>query len=166
MKPLLTEPFLKYLSKINTKNKTILEIGSGNSTVYFEKIFKKVISLEDNKKWYDKVSNQISNKTNLVMFDKNNILKIINNCLGKKPDYILIDNDPKNVSRFDVANFIHQNKEYHSMIILDNGEKNLDAYSLLKSYYYSLDFVGKRHDNKLSVTTLFFSEKHYKKVYI
>ena len=46
------------------------------------------------------------------------------------------------------------------------GEKNLEAYSLLKSNYYCLDFVGQRYDKKTSVTSLFFGEKLAKKVYV
>ena len=55
MKPLLTKPFLDYLTKVKTNSKTLLEIGAGNSTVFFENIFRKVISLEDNQIWYLKV---------------------------------------------------------------------------------------------------------------
>ena len=42
MIPLLTEPFLKHLKKLKTKDKNYLEIGSGNSTIYFSKCFKTV----------------------------------------------------------------------------------------------------------------------------
>ena len=128
MKPLLTKPFLDYLTKVKTNSKTLLEIGAGNSTVFFENIFRKVISLEDNQIWYDKVV--------------------------------------KKCKKADLAEFVHLNKDYGSMIILDNGEKNLEAYSLLKSNYYCLDFVGQRYDKKTSVTSLFFGEKLAKKVYV
>jgi len=165
MKPLLTKPFLDYLTKVKTNNKTLLEIGSGNSTVFFENIFRKVISLEDNQIWYDKVFKKCK-KADLIMFNQKNIYPTLNDCLNRRPHYILIDNDPTNISRLDLAEFVHLNKDYGSMIILDNGEKNLEAYSLLKSNYYCLDFVGQRYDKKTSVTSLFFGEKLAKKVYV
>ena len=165
MKPLLTKSFLDYLTKVKTNSKTLLEIGAGNSTVFFENKFKKVISLEDNQLWYEKIFKKCK-KADLRMFNKKDIYPILNNCLSMKPDYVLIDNDPTNVSRLDVAEFVHLNKDYNSMIILDNGEKNLEAYSLLKSNYYCLDFVGQRYDKKTSVTSLFFGEKLAKKVYV
>jgi len=165
MKPLLTKPFLDYLTKVKTNNKTLLEIGAGNSTVFFENKFKKVISLEDNQLWYDKIFKKCK-KTDLRMFSKKDIYPILNNCLSMKPDFVLIDPAPTNVPRLDVAEFVHLNKDYNSMIILDNGEKNLEAYSLLKSNYYCLDFVGQRYDKKTSVTSLFFGEKLAKKVYV
>lgn len=46
--PLLTWSFLKWLSEQDTKDKIMLEFGSGGSTFHFSKIFKQVISLESN----------------------------------------------------------------------------------------------------------------------
>ena len=54
-KPLLTDTFLKFFLNLNLKNKTYLEIGSGNSTVFFSKQFKQIISFEDSMVWYDKL---------------------------------------------------------------------------------------------------------------
>ena len=36
---MLTHSFLKWLSEQDTKDKIILEFGSGGSTIYFSKIF-------------------------------------------------------------------------------------------------------------------------------
>ena len=44
--PLLTNSFLGWLETQNWDDKVLLELGSGSSTLYFAKQFKKVISWE------------------------------------------------------------------------------------------------------------------------
>ena len=45
--PLLTLSFIEWLEKQDTKTKTLLEIGSGKSTLYFSQKFAQVKSFED-----------------------------------------------------------------------------------------------------------------------
>jgi len=165
MKPLLTEPFLKYLKKIKTKDKNYLEIGSGDSTIYFSKYFKTVSSLEHDEEWFKKIQDRRIKNINISMFNKNNIGDLLHLELNKKPDFIMIDNHPQIVSRLDVAKYIHQNKKNDCIIFLDNGSWNLDAFSFLKQNYYCLDFIGKRYDDETSVTSIFFTETNSKSVY-
>ena len=49
--PNLTHSFLKWITEQDTKNKAILEFGSGGSTIFFSKIFKRVRSFENNEKY-------------------------------------------------------------------------------------------------------------------
>jgi len=165
MIPLLTENFLKYLKKLNTKNKKYLEIGSGDSTIYFSKHFKTVSSLEHDEEWFKKIQSKNVKNINISMFTKYNIGDLLNFELNKKPDFIMIDNHPHVVSRFDIAKFIHTNKKNDCVIFLDNGSWNLEAFTFLKQHYYCLDFFGKRYDNKTSVTSMFFTDTNSESVY-
>ena len=165
IKPLLTKPFLKFFKKLKTKNKTYLEIGSGNSTLYFSKHFKRVISLEDDRTWFDKINNNKPENVELHLFSKNNINNLLKTKLAEKPDYIMIDNNPHYISRLEIANLVHFNKQNNCIIILDNGPWNLPAFSFLRDNYFNLDFVGKRYDDEISTTSIFFNEKNSKHLY-
>ena len=165
MIPLLTEPFLKHLKKLKTKDKNYLEIGSGNSTIYFSKYFKAVSSLEHDKEWFKKIQDQGIKNINISMFTKDNIGDLLHLELSKKPDFIMIDNHPNVVSRFDIANFVHYNKKNDCIIFLDNGSWNLEAFNFLKQHYYCLDFFGKRYDGNLSVTSIFFTDTNSESIY-
>jgi len=44
--PWVTHPFLEYISKLNLKKFTMVEFGSGNSTIFFSKKVKQLISHE------------------------------------------------------------------------------------------------------------------------
>tara|TARA_R100001510_G_C7649740_1_gene207197 strand:+ start:1121 stop:1624 length:504 start_codon:yes stop_codon:yes gene_type:complete len=165
MIPLLTETFLNYLKKLNIKNKKYLEIGSGDSTVYFSKYFKSVSSLEHDEEWFNKIKKQNIKNVNISMFNKDNIKGLLDLELNKKPDFVMIDNNPHVVSRFDMANFVHYNKKNDCVIFLDNGSWNLEAFNFLKQHYYCLDFFGRRYDGNLSVTSIFFTDTNSESIY-
>ena len=164
-KPVLTKPFLNYFKKLDTKQRTCLEIGSGDSTLYFAKHFKYLSSLEENKFWFNKINQKKPKNVDIKFFQKDNLTKILNEELQKKPDYVIIDNNPNYISRFDIATFIHLNKKNDCVIILDNGDWNIDAFCFLKSHYFCLDFFGKNFTNATTTTSIFFTEKNSSYVY-
>ena len=51
-KPDLSSDFLDWIKKNNFIDKTIVEIGSGYSTIFFTKYFNFVYSFEDNEEWF------------------------------------------------------------------------------------------------------------------
>jgi hypothetical protein len=174
IKPLLTNTFLKFFTKLDLANETYLEIGSGNSTIFFSKIFKNVISFEDDLTWFNHLEKLNIPNLKLEFFDAGSVLDTCVPCTGKinslathllKPNlFIMIDNNPIRVSRLKFAEFIDKHKRDDAVIILDNGERNFDALNFLKSKYYSLDFPGVRYDNSFSVTSVFFNEKNYERL--
>ena len=82
----------------------------------------------------------------------------------KTADFIMIDNNPISTTRTKFAKFIDEHKTPESIIILDNGEKHMEAMTFLKSKYYCLDFPGKRYDGSFSVTSIFFTNHNYNRV--
>tara|TARA_Y100000114_G_scaffold156043_1_gene181818 strand:- start:661 stop:1200 length:540 start_codon:yes stop_codon:yes gene_type:complete len=173
-RPLLTNTFLNFFNKLDLSNSTYLEIGSGNSTIYFSKIFKNIISFEDDLTWFHKLNKLNIPNLKLEFFDTNSVFNTCVPCIGRvnpltihlsKPNlFIMIDNNPIRISRLKFAEFIDKHKKEDSIIILDNGEKNYDAMAFLKSKYYCLDFPGTRYDNTFSVTSVFFNNKNYERI--
>ena len=160
MKPLLTNNFLDYFLKLELKDKTLLEIGAGDSTVFFSKVFKKIISFEDNKTILDNLNKLKIPNVHMFLFNDENIEDLIIPYLYEHNLVILIDNNSNKTSRMKIARFVDKHIKKSTIIILDNGETNLDAYLFLKSKYFCLDFPGKRYDNTNSLTTMFFNESN------
>ena len=50
--PWFSYPFIDFLTPRLSKELTVFEFGSGNSTSFFAQRVKKVISIEHNKEWY------------------------------------------------------------------------------------------------------------------
>ena len=165
IEPLLTKNFLRYFNKLKNKNKTYLEIGSGDSTIYFSKHFKKVISFENDETFFNRISNNKPKNVDIKLFNKENIENLLKTELDKKPNYVMIDNNPCYISRFDIAKFIHFNKQNDCIILLDNGNWNMQTFMFLRTNYYCMDFPGLNKHNQNTVTSIFFTGKNSNYVY-
>lgn len=64
--PLISKSTLSKIQKYLDKSTVMLEIGSGNSTLYFSKLVKKLYSLENNISWFNKVNKKIINQDNIT----------------------------------------------------------------------------------------------------
>ena len=150
--PILTHSFLKWITQQDTKNKVILEFGSGGSTIFFGKIFKHVLSFENNKEWKLKVEKLAP--TNVKIFDFN--LNLFPNIL-KNVSYILIDSDTNyTLKREDLAKIMIEEYKYKNKIILDNGNWNLICYSYLKKMYKNCqDFEPHNTKGEKTMTSVF-----------
>jgi len=117
--PWYTYPALEYLDGIDFRNKVIFEFGSGNSTLYWARVAKKVISVEGDLQWYQKMKMGIPKNVSYV-FARN------------KRDYLSALSDTK--IHFDVIVIDGEFREecYHlalnkmadnGMIIFDNSDR-------------------------------------------
>jgi len=160
--PLLTPKFIEYLIKKDLKDKTLLELGSGPSTIFWADYFKEVYSYESGPNWIEKLKNENRIPKNVeinevkpnTIFKDSKFLDYVKNC-----DYIIIDNNGKHIPREVYAQYAIIHKKEDSQIILDNGTWNINAYNLLFDYFFCRDFPGINKHNQTTVTSLFFERK-------
>jgi hypothetical protein len=158
--PLLTYSFLDYFVSDKLQNKTLVEIGAGDSTIFWGKYFNKVISYENDIQYFDILKEKINkDNTELNLFDKNIFedSKFLFNI--ETADYIIIDNAPMYIDRYYFCRYAKENKKELCSIILDNGAWNLRAYEYLRYYFFCLDFPGVNKANELTVTSMFNTER-------
>ncbi len=162
--PSMTFKFLEYFNKFNFKDKICLEIGSGDSTIYWSYYFKKIISYEHDLEWAKKIKKEYKTiqryNIELIHYDKDiftdkNFKKNIS-----EADCIIIDNKPLVIKRDEFCFFVKQYRKKDSIIVLDNGTWNLHAYDYMQRNFFCKDFPGIDLDSQnKTVTTLFFEEK-------
>jgi len=160
--PLLTHDFVEYFIKKDLKDKTLLELGSGLSTIFWADYFKEVYSYESGPDWIQKLKNEYEIPKNVEMnegitdtiFKDSKFLGHVKNC-----DYIIIDNNPNYIPRGMYAQFATMHKKEDGQIILDNGTWNYDAYVFLLEHFFCRDFPGINWANQTTVTSLFFERK-------
>lgn len=160
--PLLTHDFVKYFIKKDLKDKTLLELGSGLSTIFWADYFKEVYSYESDPNWIQKLKNEYEIPKNVeinevipdTIFKDSKFLDYVKNC-----DYIIIDNNPNHIPREIYAQYVITHKKEDSQIILDNGTWNYDAYVLLLDHFFCRDFPDINMANQTTVTSLFFERK-------
>jgi len=158
--PRLTFNFLEYFNNFNLKNSSLLELGSGDSTIYFSTKFKNVISYENDKYWFKYVKNNINYKNikniKIKLFKKDILLKKSFFNDFKKSEYVLIDNDPLFFDRDFFCLFSIINYNTNQKIILDNCDCNITAYNLLKKHFKFKEFKGINKIKNTTITSIFY----------
>lgn len=158
--PLLTNNFLDYFVSDKLQDKTLVEIGAGDSTIFWGKYFNKVISYESDVRYFDFLKEKINkDNTELNLFN-NNIFedsKFLANI--KIADYIIVDNNPSHIDRYYFCKYAKENKKESCSIILDNGTWNIQAYQYLQHHFFCMDFAGLNKGDELTVTSIFNTER-------
>ena len=157
--PQLTFDFIEWMEEQDTREKTFIEFGSGDSTIYFSSKFKKVITYEDEFEWIEKIKSRNLGNVDVNFLDYNFYKKEPDSF--KNTDFILIDNNPRNYnSRLYVAQVLMEKIDYQNILILDNGNWNGDCYFYLRTKYKSYqDFIGINPRGDRTVTTVFHDRK-------
>ena len=157
--PQLTFDFIEWMEEQETSDKTIVEFGSGNSTLYFSNKFKNVITYEDEPEWIEMIKSRNIENIHINFLDYNFYKKEPDSF--KNADFILIDNNPRdNNSRLYVAQALIEKINYKNTLVLDNGNWNADCYFYLRTKYnFFNDFIGINPRGDRSVTTVFYGRK-------
>jgi 16S rRNA G966 N2-methylase RsmD len=155
--PWFTYPTIEYLAQLDLSDKTVFEWGSGNSSSYFSRNCKKVISVENNVEWYNiGINNKRENQELFFANNKEEYINYIKNF--DKFDIILIDGDFRQDCALLAAKFLNKT----GIIIFDNSNWYVDSCSLLRNNnFIQIDFHGMGPLNKYAwTTTIFFSRKY------
>ena len=135
--PLLTNSFLHWFETIDWSGMTLLELGSGNSTLYFSKFFKSVTAYEPSEKWFKFLQSRIPK--NVDCTNVHSILSVLKNEDLDKYDVILLD--PAE-NRAKIARIISE-KDYSGSIFFDNSEWYRQSIGVLSQVGFSeIPFFG------------------------
>jgi hypothetical protein len=157
--PWYTYPAIEFIKQLDLSQKLIFEYGSGNSTLFWSSIARKVTSVEGNQEWYQKLNNQIKllNNAELILkADKESYINEIKN--HQKFDIIIIDGYYRQECAKIAMNYLNQG----GMIILDNSDWHIEAARILReSDLIQIDMTGLGPINSYCWTTSFFLDRQY-----
>ncbi len=143
--PWMCFPLIEFLNDRLNPNHTIFEYGSGNSTLFFADRVKSIVSIEHNKDWFDRISNQVKNndRATVVFQQLTNVYPRAIEIYGANNKFDLVIVDGRN--RVDcIKNAVHY-LTTHGIILLDDSERDRykEAFVLLASKGFShITFKG------------------------
>jgi tetratricopeptide (TPR) repeat protein len=152
--PLLTNSFLGWFETQNWDNKVLLELGSGSSTLYFAKHFKKIVSWETNKDWFSTLQEILPDNIEHHFVDS--ILKAFDSFDIHSFDAILLDCAE---NRAYIAKAISESG-FKGVVFFDNSEWYRNGVNYLrKSGFREIPFFGlKPVEDWVSCTSVLFRD--------
>lgn len=152
--PLLTWPFLDLVESLDFSGQSLLELGAGNSTLWFQKRFQRVRSFETNADWVKLLRTKVAANVELTLVDLQALEGAQVDYQGE--DMVLVD-FAGHRSRF-LARFLSGLAERRPpAIVLDNADWYRNGAAILAQHgYQELPFHGfKCGQSYLSCTSLF-----------
>jgi hypothetical protein len=155
--PWFTYPAIEYISQLDLSQKKIFEWGSGNSSLFFSKKCKNIISIESDKGWYNIVKEKLSENQELLFCEKEKLAGAID--VYDKFDVIIVDS----YRRYDCTVNAVKHLAEGGLIILDNSDWYPNASKFLReeSGLIEVDMHGFGPTNGYSWTTSFYFHRAF-----
>ena len=157
--PWYTYPAIEYIGQLDFSNRTVFEYGSGNSSLFWNNIAARVISIEDNPQWYEKVLGMVKGKTNaeikFIVDQPAYTTEILNH---DDFDVIIVDGS----YRLECARTAVRRLKSGGMIILDNADRFVKSAKFLReSGLIQVDMIGFGPLLHNTAATSFFLDRNF-----
>jgi len=151
--PWFTYPSIEFLKQLDLRDKVVFEFGAGMSSIWWSNISRKVISVEDNSKWYDNLHSKLNPNNELYLESSKETYTRKINDFNYPFDIIIIDGNYRLECAQEAINKLH----HGGMIILDNSDwfGNTGLF-LKKNGFKQIDFIGPGPINRYAWATSFF----------
>ena len=162
--PWYTYPAIEYIKQFDYSDKTVFEWGSGNSTLFWASRSKEVISVEHNRKWFEKINSTKPGNSRIILAEDNEYTNAISN-QGKKFDVIVIDGY-MGYGRENCARLAPGLLKENGLLILDNSDWNAESCRMLREAGFNqVDFCGFSPINSYTLcTSLFFKDFKFTRI--
>lgn len=157
--PLYTYPAIEYLLQFDYSEMNIFEYGAGYSTIFWMERAKRVVSIENDKSWYESMKARVNERVSLQFEPGPNFPGRINDGDGdSRFDVIIIDGSGY---RYDCAVEATGRLAAGGMIILDNSDWHHHTAEYLRTRdLIQIDMTGfKPAEPYASTTSLFLDRK-------
>lgn len=166
--PWYTFPALEYLEHLDFSKLSVFEYGSGNSSFWWAARALRVMSVENDRQWYEKIQSNI----NRPLKDSSQLVCTLE--IDKGP-YVASLSTPHDIVVIDgrfrkecVAHFVSSDVSSESiMIIFDNADWYPKAIGIIRQKlgWFELDFHGFGPINRYTWTTsIFVNPKRYRQL--
>jgi hypothetical protein len=159
--PLLTWPFLDFLESLDVSDHTLLELGAGSSTLWFQRRFGRVRSLETDPAWYGALGRVVDSNVELSLVAVEQVETAGFDYRGET--FLLVDFAGMR-TRF-LRHFLEKlDQRRPAAIVLDNSDWYRNGAALLSgSGYHEIPFHGfKSGQSFVSCTSLFVDPTSFK----
>lgn len=143
--PWYTYPLIDELLTVDFSDKQVFEFGAGHSTVWWSKRARKVIALEKDKQWIQKLNDRVGPNVELYHVSKTDpaaVLSLARRAVSETTfnyfDVVIIDGPP----RAGAVHFAIDILAANGVIICDNAEEFSIHQAFRDTGFLRVDFIG------------------------
>ena len=120
--PWYTYPAIEYLKQLDFSDKDIFEFGSGNSTLFWAARAKRVVSVEDDREWFELMLPKLPAQCQLLL--ETDLIKYPETIrrTGERFDVVVVDGAARGHTRLKCSLVAAECLRDGGMIILDNSD--------------------------------------------
>jgi len=157
--PWYTYPAIEYIKQLDFSNKSIFEYGSGNSSKFWAKRCKTLVSVEDDREWYSNVKDDISAIAEYRFCESKEAYIQSIRASSSAFDVIIVDGSHRYECAFESINKLRDD----GFIILDNSDWLGETSKLLRDAdLIEVDMSGFGPINGYTWTTSFYFRRTVK----
>jgi predicted O-methyltransferase YrrM len=157
--PLMSYAFIEYVMSLDLSGLVVLEIGGGNSTMFWARRAKSVLTFEHNRDWYDDVKGQIPSNVDLQFINQGDYALRVR-ALDASFDLIVID---CGANRYECAKAADGKLAAGGMVVLDNSDWYPNTAAALRAQdLIQIDFPDFRPDHWYRSCTSIFIHPEFR----
>jgi hypothetical protein len=130
--PWYTYPAIEFLKQFDFTEKSVFEYGSGNSTVFWSRRARRVVSVEDEEEWFERLGPQLP--ANCTLLHESDLRRYVD-VIYRYPegfDIIVVDGPGRGFTRMKCVRAALQRLRPGGMVILDNSDWVPDTAAVLR----------------------------------
>jgi hypothetical protein len=160
--PWYTYPALEYLKQLDFSDKVVFEYGCGHSTLFWARRAARVVSVEHNPAWYDRVRPLLPETCELLLEQESDSYAKTAGRFSQRFDVIVIDGLVTGRTRLKCARAAVLALRPGGMIILDNSNWLPESSRYLReSGLLEVDMTGFAPINAYTCTTSFYFHRAF-----
>lgn len=155
--PMFSYPAIEYLGQLDLRGRAVFEYGSGDSTLYWCARAGRVVTVEHDQAWFDRLASRKPPALELLFVPDETYARTIAK-IGGTFDIVVIDG----IDRYDCAGLAPDHLAPGGMIILDNAEWHpATAERLRKADLIEIDMNGFSPRRPYCQTTSLFLRRDF-----
>ncbi len=156
--PWYTYPAIEYVKQLDLRDRVIFEYGSGYSTIFYARRCRQIISVEDNRRWWETIRQQVPANGQILLAETP--VEYVNAILKTETlfDIIIIDGS----HRDQCLRLAPQKLKPDGLIIMDNSDACVGCAEILRAGdYLQVDMAGFGPLNGYVWATSFFFKRGF-----
>jgi hypothetical protein len=161
--PWYTYPAVEYLKQLDFSDATVFEYGAGNSTLFWAKVAKQVVSVDDDEAWYEQVKGRLPGNCTLAF--EADLSSYVHSIVryGHGFDVIVVDGAARGKTRLKCSRVAIDHLRPGGMIILDNSDWLPESTRTLREAgLIQVDMTGFVPIGGRTQTTSFFLHREFR----